>query len=410
MLLFWKIHYLDRSDRQFKDRDFFLNTAALPPAQGLAVEMLMESMKPIITPEIRQFRSFFVERSMDEINEARLKEGGRVWSFMIPDYFEDETGAELLAYEMGPILTGNPNSLLIPPGSKQHDVDLMLATPEPVPDSSVSLSEEQIELLAYFVRDLEELTDSTFANEGAGTITSSPKGLRHKTAVSDDEIRSHVMIFRRLYMAGEPANFRKATVLFREIMNGHAVGEWVHGVAQSYEDQLSSDPDSGGFNQGLLISFNAKRLIDVFLYTQYVHQPNQQRQKQFSTCLDQVGSDYEYLTWLFLTTLWRLGMDIQNAGRMIRWWFNRYCIAHDVTPTYLDSLRKKHAGLGVEEKEDERRRRLYQEKRAELEIELWKRAGRPEGGPRIFRRDAEDQLHRALLDVHGGEEHEMNQA
>ncbi len=37
MLIFWRIRYLDRTDKQFKDRDLFLDTMLLPPATKAAV-------------------------------------------------------------------------------------------------------------------------------------------------------------------------------------------------------------------------------------------------------------------------------------------------------------------------------------------------------------------------------------
>jgi len=40
--------------------------------------------------------------------------------------------------------------------------------------------------------------------------------------------------------------------------------------------------------------------------------------------------------------------------------------------------------------------RLFREKVEELEMELWRQAGRPEGGPVQFRAVARDQLKRAL--------------
>ena len=67
-----------------------------------------------------------------------------------------------------------------------------------------------------------------------------------------------------------------------------------------------------------------------------------------------------------------------------------------ITPDVLNSLRNEGIGFGALEKEEERNARLFREKVEELEMELWKRAGRPEGGPVQFREMAREQLRRAL--------------
>ena len=65
-------------------------------------------------------------------------------------------------------------------------------------------------------------------------------------------------------------------------------------------------------------------------------------------------------------------------------------------PGVLNLLQDEVTGLGAAEKEEERTARLFREKVEDLEMELWKRAGRPEGGPVQFRVMARDQLNRAL--------------
>jgi hypothetical protein len=56
-----------------------------------------------------------------------------------------------------------------------------------------------------------------------------------ETAATDDEIRSFVMIFRRLYMAGEKANFVSAADLFAKAVSDNPFAKWVTGVKTSYE-------------------------------------------------------------------------------------------------------------------------------------------------------------------------------
>ncbi|MFM8327840.1 MAG: hypothetical protein ACKN9U_23510, partial [Pirellulaceae bacterium] len=61
MLIFWRIRYFDRTDKQFKDRDLFLDTATLPPAKRAAVEFLAESKSSGNDREFLMFRSLFTE-------------------------------------------------------------------------------------------------------------------------------------------------------------------------------------------------------------------------------------------------------------------------------------------------------------------------------------------------------------
>ena len=230
-----------------------------------------------------------------------------------------------------------------------------------------------------------------------GTLAGLPNGdYHHQTAVTDDEIRSFMTIFRRLYMDKEPANFVKASTLFEKILESHPLSKWVNGVADEYNAQLQKPPECPPFMQGAPITFSTKRLIDVFLYTQYAHQPEEKRQRQFTECLDQVGGKLNFLTWLLLREVWKCSLKIANAGPVIANWFNRYCDHHGVTPDILQSLKAQHTGLGTSEKKEVRKARLFREKVEELELELWKHAGKPEGGPVQFRLIAQQRLMQAL--------------
>ncbi len=403
MLIFWRIRYFDRTEKSFKDRDLCLDTATLPPAKRAAVELLAEAKGNRSEREFLKFKSLFREESLADWGQARLNAAGEIKSFFLHDYFEDESGKEITPAEMGPILTGSPTAVLVPSGARQHDIDYMFVEKPPVPVAEVTLSTDEIRLFGYFVRDFEELRQSALMKEGAGSVRSSgtlpslPNGDYHfSTAVSDDEIRSFMTIFRRLYMEKEPANFLKAVNLFDKALGGHPLGKWVKGVAGEYEAHLQEVPDFCQRRTDMTVTFTVKRLIDVFLYTQYAHQPDERRQRQFHECLNEVVGRRNFLTWQFLTEVWKCGLEMGNAGRVIAGWFKRYCDHHGITPDVLNSLRNEHTGLGTAEKEDARKARLFREKVEELELELWKQAKRPEGGPIQFRLLAQEQLKQAL--------------
>lgn len=400
MLIFWRIRYLDRKDRQFKDRDVFLDTSTLPPARRAAVELHMQCREGRSGRDILKSRSLFNEGSVDDV---RLGDIVSFRSISLPDYFEDDTGKEITLAEIGPILTGDPNTVMIPAGAQQHDIDFILAAKEPLPVDGVFLSSEEVRTLGYFARDFEEFRTSPLMKNGVGTLSGGgsfsefpSEDCRHETAITDDEIRSSMSIFRRLYMTNEPAGFLRAVDVFEKALGGHALGKWVRGVANEYTLQLQSPPDSHPLLKSTSLTFRAKRLIDVFVYTQYAHQPSAARQRQFNECLQELGGRPDILTWLFLHEVWTCGIKIGNAGRHIAGWFTRYCEHHSITPDVLKSLRDEHSGLGVLEKSEDRKARLLKESVEELASVLWGEAGKPDGGPSQFHLRAEEQLRQAL--------------
>lgn len=200
MLIFWRIRYLDRSERSFKNRDLTLDTSTLSPAKRAAVELLAGASQQDRC--CLKFRSLFAEDSWNK-SEEQLRSAGHVNSFCLHDYFEDENGDEISLAEIGPILTGNPNTVLVPAGLQQHDIDYMFSEPKKVPIAEIKLSDEEARLFGYFVRDFVELADSALMREGAGSISAGGtlpllpnSDFHHKTAVTDDEIRSFMTIFR----------------------------------------------------------------------------------------------------------------------------------------------------------------------------------------------------------------------
>lgn len=399
MLLFWRIRYFDRRERKFRNRDLFLDTATLPAAKRAAVELLAESEGWRNNREFCRFKPLFTE---DDLSNWIGKFGqglGRTISFSIADYLEDETGREIPQQELGPLVTGNPNAIMVRGHVRPHDIEYMGAEMPPVPDASVVATEDEIQLLGNFVRDFEELRDSALMKDGPGTVSAGgmlpvlPNGDFHfKTAVSDDEIRSFVTIFRRLCMEKEPANLAKTVALFDRLLNGHPLSRWVVGCLDEHKRYLSSIPEDCSQRTDMQVSFTVKRLIDVFMYTQYLHQPSKDRQHQYRECLQQVGGRRNFLTWLFLTELWTCALEICNIGRVIAGWFRHYCDLHGINPDVLDSLRNIHPGLGTAERKADREARLFAESVEMLALQLWEQAGKPEGGTTHFRDIARHQL------------------
>lgn len=402
MLLFWKIRYFDRSDREFKDRSLYLLTESLDSVSRAAVELIAESQSHRRDRDILPFRGLFTEQC-PKSDDVDMRAIGRFECVGPDEYVEDETGREIPHREMGPLLTGSPTAVLIPHGAKPHDIQLMLSERTPLPVAEVALSSEEIRVLGIFVQDLQEMLDSAFRRDGPGKLKTiggfalSPGSCPTlETAFTADEGASFVNVFRRLYMVNEQANFLKAVDVFVKAIGNHPYGRWTIGVAREYQGKLAAAPDAIPFLPEGTCSFSAKRLIDVFLYTQYVHQPDERRQRQFGECLSEVHGHRSVLTWLFFTTTWGISLTLGRAGRVIGGWFSRYCEHHGVTPDVPTPLRKDHAGLGAAEKVADQRTRLLREKTEALALESWQRNGKPEGGPAQFVATAREQLMRRL--------------
>lgn len=399
MLLFWKIRYLDRSTKEFEDRNLYLNTNSLDPVTRAIVELVARNESLKRERDILKYRHLFREE------EPGMDDPGN-WNEIVgvgpSEYFEDETGKEVTLREMGPLLTGNPDAMHIPRGARPHDIELMVSERTPIPVQGITLTEEEVELLGYFSRDLNELLGSTFRKDKPGTLSMTGGAMltpdanpRLSTPATDDEIRSFVMIFRRLYMEKEPANFEKAVAVFVKAIGDNPYAKWVAAGAAEYERHLNTPPDVF-FLPPATCTFTVKRLIDVFLYTQYAHQPKDNRPRQFDECLRQVHGKQAVLTWLFLTELSRLSGEIGSAGKVIAGWFKHYCASHGITPNVLGSLRGHHPGLGGVEKDEARRDRLFREQSEQLAADLWMQAGRPAGGPSQFFLIAQERLTVAL--------------
>jgi hypothetical protein len=398
MLLFWRIRYLDTTDRQFKDRDLWLNTDDLDPMTKAEVELCQSTREASNDRGMLRYKHLFEEKNYTpaKLNEL-LKRCGAMSGVSIYDYFEDENGRELTGTEVARIVTASPTAFMVPPGAKQHDIDYMLADKPPIRLEELSLTNEQLTLLGYFARDLREMSESAFMKDGPGVLMGTVGGdPALETAVSDEEIRSFVTIFRRLYMQGEEFNFVKAATAASEILDAHPLGKWIKGAASEYESTLDESPHLVPFLRGGTCPFTHKRLIDVFLYTRYAHQPDVRRIRQFHECLEAVSNRRGVLTWLFLASLQTCSLRMTGPGRVIAGLYNRYCEHHGVTPDILESVASENPGIGTREKRQARIERLLGEKAEELARAIWEDKGRPDGGYSQFLDEAKDQLRATL--------------
>jgi len=390
MLLGWRIRYIDSRDRRVKDRDLWLDTDALPAREKAAVEFIYAVGSEEWKQRMPCYRHLFHDGGISEedLNTLAVK-CGVGGSFCLRDYLEDENGKRLTWKEAAVILTGSANAVMFPPGTPEHMIQLAFAEKPPIPIDKVSVSKESLEVMKRFAHDLREMLASTFYTEGPGTLQGD---YRVETAATHEEIRSFLMIFRRLYMRKEPANYSKATKAFAQVIDGHPLAIWLTAETQQYEDLLKGEPQFLFFRADSKRAFCRKRLIDVFLYTQYAHQPDETRQKQFSACLAAVDGKRPLLTWLFFSVVWECALHMRNAGVLIVDLYDRYCKFHKVSGHVLPSVLEDNPGLGTLEKKEARQARLLREKADDLAIELWKEAGSPAEGHTQFLDEACEQI------------------
>lgn len=399
MFLFWRIRYLDTTDREFKDRDLWLDTETLDDVTKAAVEARTELKAYGGHREMLKYRHLFQPEDSIAVMQRRAEVSGHIASVFVHNYFEDENGTELSRKQMAVALTGSESAVMLPLGAQKHDIEYILAKKSPIDISVISLSREDLKILGYFTRDLKELRSSTFFKEGPGTLSGisvpgTPTAL--STAVNDEEIRSFVTIFRRIYMATELANLANAAAVFKAALAGHPASQWIAAGAAEFAASLDKPPELVPFTGGHKPKFTVKRLIDVFLYTQYAHQPDEDRLRQFRTCLQEVGNDRAILTYLFSSELWSLSIQILNVGQYIANLFDNYCEHRNVACDVVLSPGDVHSGIGSLEKGHQREDRVVRERAEKLAAAMWKKAGEPPGGPHLFFPDALKRLREAM--------------
>ncbi|MBA4019229.1 MAG: hypothetical protein C0483_18845 [Pirellula sp.] len=399
MVIYWKVFRIGRDGARRDEVQRVCDTTQLDSIARSAIEMTVKAGKHN-SREILKFRKHFSPFAEGDENALEFSDGRTAF---IPDYWEDEEGVELTSSEVSAALTGNPNAVLIPPGFRKHDIDLLLAGKQPVSFAHL-LANDELEILAYFVRDIRELENSSFKKDGPGTIqfigtASLTSGNRpeFKTAVSDEEIRSHVTIFRRLYMQNDRGNLKNTVQLIVRLLKGHPRSDWIKAVWKDYNKHLNGPPDARFLTRDCAFEFSVADLLDAFIYTQYAHQPDRgDGAKAFEKCLEQVKGQQGVLTWLFCTELWKVTLIFLNVGRFVSWWFDQYCRHHSQQVAFVDSVLNSNPGIGTLEKRDVMEARLFEEEARRVAHELWIEKGRPESGPGIYLEEARSKLREAI--------------
>ncbi|AQQ71170.1 hypothetical protein SMSP2_01536 [Limihaloglobus sulfuriphilus] len=398
MFLFWNIRYFDSRDKKYKDRGLSLDTGTLDLPTRLAIEAVYETKESSYNREFLRWRQLFSECNLEDISSSH-GHYNNIGSIFIIDYFEDENGNEITLSEISRITSGDANSIIFPAGTPPHYVEYALSPDKKLNISDLSFNQEEIKALAYFKRDLDNLIQTAFFKERSpATLSSTSNQFKLTTSVTEEEIKSFILVYRRFYMVSEPYNFNKTVELFCEKLPSHPLIKWIRATEQEYLHHLDNIPSFTPQTNNSQISFKVKRLIDVFLYTQYVHQPDERRARQYAECLAVLNRNEDYLLWLFLSEIKISAIHIYNAGKCIVGVFNRYCKENVISNAIVDIV-SSGSGIGSQEKQAHKEQRIFTAKVEELAEHLWREDGCPEVGTRFYRKQAEEQL-RKLLKEH----------
>ena len=378
MHLAWSILYRDSATGKGKFRTVYLDTNSLSPVDKASVEYIMEISDVVISRKLVKYRHLFKEEQGSLPNSGLPSDGFR--TFELNDYIEDENGNELPP----PIDAYSEDGFLDHNKLREH---IALEFNE-----HIHLSEEDYEAMCVFATDFNKLTQEALFREGPGELTLLGRYSQYRSAVTHEEIRSFVMIFRKLYMEKEPGQFVKVARSFLSNASNHPLRTLVSEHLQQYEELLRSEKPY------LFYPFacTPKHLIDVVINTQYAHQPQGKRLKQLNTLLEQCEDSEATITWCFLQTIRTLSTCIFNAGRSIVNWFDQYCQYHSLPGVIGTSLYDSNLKIGKLETREARRNRSFREKAEKLAYEIWKSKGQPAGGFAQFIDEAQSQLRSSL--------------
>ncbi len=396
MLFFWRIRYLDSRDKQWKNRDLYLDTNELSPAKKILVESASEVESSTGDRWALKFRDLFQEDTLTFRERLALGQDVAAFSgFCVPDYFEDENGKPIPPHKMGAMLTGDPNVISFPSYYRPHDIELCLSSKPELDFNKISLTQDEVDCFALFVRDVKELCASEFHKNNIGTLTVSGGSDKLETPTTPDEIRSFVTVFRRLYMTKEPGCFVNAVTLFANKVP-HPLAKWMQGELADYEHELKSQSPYFLARPGAATTFTCKKILDAFIYgTHYAHQPQPDASRKYRECLTQVRSEAA-LEYDFFVAMRCFSSHFTSSLTYIDWFLTEYCKVKKVKPSFSVSGLHEQSGLGAVEKKEAKINRILKQRADELGSRLWEEAGRPAGELAQYRSKAEGQLRDAL--------------
>ncbi len=390
MLIFVKVRVATPSN--WMSQWFVVDTNELPPLDQHALEMLVEA-GGLTAEKFRNWRDRF--RAHDEHVPIARPTGysGGLHCIAIEDYCEDGDGNGLTIENGIRIVMQNEDLVILPSGTRAHDVALAFTDNSPIPEDPLSyfqFTQSEVNGLALFLRDIKELRQSPFYQRHS-TMHSFGSQLRLET-ISVDLIRSFIVVFRRLYMTGkhDVGNFRDSCDVYCARFWNKRLIDWVAEERRLYDEFLHGPAAEFPGTQPVY-SFSNKRLIDVFLYTRFAHHPDETRTRQLRQMRVEVGSE-DLLEFMFYTAVQHAAMIYCNVSQYIAFEMDGYWKVGGLHPTADVTPFCNGADRGVLLTAEEEVRDRLMKRAAKLGEELWKNAGSPSNELPQFVQDAIQHL------------------
>jgi len=383
MRVYWKIRYVDRTERKMKDRILFLDLGALPLDLQFCIRYKIEAENLLDSYELRNYRQYFTEVDHMETGIGYVSTLGPVF------YFEDEAGNLVYEREVRQIIGLDPSELTFP---FPPYVERYLAFKGSASD--ITLNEEELRSLRIFSELYEELESMQIQPPGLEGI---PDREHVVFKNSETEIKAFVMLFRKLY-SSNPDDYGSFPNVSR-LLQGHpntALGQLAEDSLGYFTALKEMDIRSKDCARRIIIwgsyfekypePITVDDFIRLMLYTQYQHSPKKSKEEKLNGLrhfLNSTDCD-ETLKYIFLAILHSFQILFLNVGGSYSGVMKQLC---DDLPQSLPSAQIKQIGeRGIPLPEmkklkiKEKYVRIYAQ-------ELWNEAGR-KGTPYEFEPEA----------------------
>ena len=278
----WRIRRLDRTTREFSDRDLVLDQATITAEQFADILRILDNANFSRRHEIRKYRQCFKDASATH----GAGEGfDAIHSFCLPDYFEDDAGNPLSIFEMMKVKTGQDDIIVL------GDLDSVLRIgPVPIVDAH-NWNVDKANIVAHFVEVALVLSRSNWARSAVSV--SSIKGKDGTSTVIGSRgpdvltINSVLGFVRQL--AASDRLFERASEAYLAHTSDDGKKLWVQHEKDMF-DKVLEDPNAlVGRNLGM----PGKKLLRHFFYSfGLLHTPEPDQVKEFRQLVEQHGQHW----------------------------------------------------------------------------------------------------------------------
>lgn len=326
MIINWSIQKAYRESKRRKRFHYYLDTNNLSPKMKVAIDIALECQAVLNDPSLFiPLRDLF--KPANKHNENIRHGAGEVRGVM-GLFLADEKGNFLSESEFAEILNGLPPMIRVASGvhvpqsmSEKMARQLGFAELVPIREEDFQLTEQQIKLLNTFTKDAVVLKNSSLYVQPSPVVFHTQGGKREIIFdITDEQFETSITRFRKLYMEGEPANFRKAVKILTNTQNiTHPVVGYMNDQKKKYNDilshKISEDWLSGHFVKDIPPEKlpTGEELLCAVMYTQYLHQGDDKTWQRYEHIRNTVQDD-AVLNFVFYSVLHNLSKIIIYTG------------------------------------------------------------------------------------------------